>query len=48
MYIDSLDLRQKYLEDTINSDEELKLVSDRLKFVEALARGDIKFEKQDG
>ena len=48
MYLDSLDLRQKYLEDTINSDEELKLVSDRLKFVEALARGDIKFEKQDG
>ena len=47
MYLDSLDLRQKYLEDTINSDEELKLVSDRLKFVEALARGDIKFEKQD-
>ena len=47
MYLDSLDLRQKYLEDAINSDEELKLVSDRLKFVEALARGDIKFEKQD-
>lgn len=47
MYLDSLDLRQKYLEETINSDEELKLVSDRLKFIEALARGDIEFEKQD-
>ena len=47
MYLDSLDLRQKYLEETINSDEELKLVSDRLRFVEALARGDIEFEKQD-
>ncbi len=47
MYLDSLDLRQKYLEETINSDEELKIVSDRLRFVEALARGDIKLEKQD-
>lgn len=47
MYLDSLDLRQKYLEETINSDEELKLVSDRLRFVEALARGDIEFEKQE-
>ncbi len=47
MYLDSLDLRQKYLEETINSDKELKIVSDRLKFIEALARGDIEFEKQD-
>lgn len=47
MYLDSLDLRQRYLEETINSDEELKLVSDRLRFVEALARGDIEFEKQE-
>ena len=47
MYLDSLDLRQKYLEETINSDKELKLVSDRLRFIEALARGDIEFEKQD-
>lgn len=47
MYLDSLDLRQRYLEETINSDEELKLVSERLRFVEALARGDIEFEKQE-
>lgn len=47
MYLDSLDLRQKYLDEVINSDEELKIVSDRLRFVEALARGDIKFEQQE-
>ena len=47
MYLDSLDLRQKYLEEAIESDEELRLVSDRLRFVEALARGDIQFEKQE-
>lgn len=47
MYLDSLDLRQKYLEESINSNEELKIVSDRLRFVEALARGDIKLEKQE-
>lgn len=46
MYLDSLDLRQKYLEEVINSDEELKMVSDRLKFVEALAKGEITFEEQ--
>ena len=47
MYLDSLDLRQKYLEEVINSDEELRIVSDRLRFVEALARGDITFEQQE-
>ena len=47
MYLDSLDLRQKYLEEVIDSDEELKIVSERLKFAEALARGDIEFEKQE-
>lgn len=47
LYLDSLDLRQKYLEETINADKELKIVSDRLKFVEALARGDVEFEKQE-
>lgn len=47
MYLDSLDLRQKYLEEMIESNDELKIVSDRLRFVEALARGDIEFEKQE-
>lgn len=47
MYLDSLDLRQKYLEEVINSNEELKIVSERLRFAEALARGDIEFEKQE-
>lgn len=46
MYLDSLDLRQKYLEEVINSNEELKIVSERLRFAEALASGDIEFEKQ--
>ena len=47
MYLDSLDLRQKYLEEVINEDKELKLVSDRLRFVEALAKGEIAFEEQE-
>ena len=47
MYLDSLDLRQKYLEEAINDNEELKIVSDRLRFVEALAKGEIAFEEQE-
>lgn len=47
MYLDSLDLRQKYLEEVINEDDELHIVSERLRFVEALAKGDIAFEKQE-
>lgn len=41
MYLDSLDLRQQYLDKIIEEDEELHIVSERLRFVEALARGDI-------
>lgn len=47
MYLDSLDLRQKYIEESINENEELKIVSDRLRFVEALAKGEIAFEEQE-
>lgn len=47
MYLDSLDLRQRYIEEAINADEELKIVSDRLRFVEALAKGEIAFEEQE-
>ena len=47
MYLDSLDLRKEELETEIANDEELSIVSDRLRFTEALARGDIQLEKQD-
>ena len=41
MYLDSLDLRQQYLDKIIEEDEELHIVSERLRFVEALAKGEI-------
>lgn len=44
MYLDSLDLRQKDLDAEIEADDELKVVSDRLRFIEALAKGDITLE----
>ena len=47
MYLDSLDIRQKKLDEIIEEDEELSLINDRLKFTEALARGDIKLEQID-
>ena len=47
MYLDSLDLRQKDLDTEIESDDELKVVSERLKFTEALAKGEITFDKLD-
>lgn len=47
MYLDSLDLRQKDLDTEIESDGELKVVSERLKFTEALAKGEITFDKLD-
>ena len=45
MYLDSLDLRQQYLEEVINDDEELHIVSERLRFIEALAKGEIALEE---
>lgn len=47
MYLDSLDLRQKDLDTEIESDDELKVVFERLKFTEALAKGEITFDKLD-
>ena len=47
MYLDSLDLRQKDLDTEIESDDELKVLSERLKFTEALAKGEITFDKLD-
>lgn len=47
MYLDSLEKRQAMLNECINEDEELKTVSDRLKFSEMLAKGEITFENID-
>ena len=47
LYLDSLDLRQKDLDTEIESDDELKVVSERLKFTEALAKGEVTFDKLD-
>lgn len=43
-YLDSLDIKKQNLDDEIEGNPELKTISDRLKFTEALARGDIKLE----
>jgi peptide deformylase len=47
MYLDSLENRQKYLLEEINSDDELKIIHDRLRFTEALAKGEVTFENLD-
>lgn len=47
MYLDSLVKRQSLLDEEINSDSELKTVSDRLRFSEMLAKGEITFENID-
>ena len=47
MYLSSLEKRQKLLNEEIDSDKELKTVSDRLKFSEALAKGEITFDNMD-
>lgn len=47
MYLDSLSRRLNNLEAEINSNDELKIISERLKFSEALAKGEITFENLD-
>lgn len=47
MYLDSLDLRQRYLDEAIQEDDELKMVADRLRFIEALAKGEVAFEEDE-
>ncbi len=47
MYLDSLKARQDFLKDEIEADDELKIISDRLKFSEKLAKGEITFEHLD-
>ena len=44
MYLESLEKRQKILDDEIQNDDELRTVSERLKFTEALASGKITFD----
>lgn len=41
MYLDSLDLQKKNLDEAINNDEEAKQISDGIKFMEGVASGDI-------
>ena len=47
MYLDSLDIKRQTVQEEIENNSELKIISDRLKFTEALARGDIQLEKTD-
>ena len=47
MYLDSLTRRQQILSNEINSDNELKILDERLKFSEALAKGEVTFENID-
>ena len=47
MYLDSLDIKRKTISEEIQEDPELNTISERLRFTEALARGDIKLEKLD-
>lgn len=47
MYLDSLENRQKYLLEEINSNDELKTINERLRFSEALAKGEVTFENLD-
>ena len=47
MYLDSFDMKRSNIEQEIKDDPELSVISERLKFTEALARGDIQLEKID-
>ena len=45
-YLDSLDLKRKELEDEIQSNEELKQLSDGIKFMESVYKGETQIEKE--
>lgn len=47
MYLDSLDMKRNKLKDEIKDDTELNVISERLRFTEALASGKIKLEQID-
>lgn len=45
-YLDSLDLKRKELEEEIQSNEELKQLSDGIKFMESVYKGETQIEKE--
>lgn len=47
LYLDSLKNRQEVLNNEIKADKELTVIYDRLKFSEALAKGEVTFEHLD-
>lgn len=47
MYLDSLDIMLKDVKEAIENNEELKTVSDRLKFTEAVVSGKVKLMKEE-
>lgn len=47
MYLDSLDIKRQHLAEEIDGDEELHKISEHFRFVEALAKGEIKLEKME-
>lgn len=44
MYLDSLDLKQKALQEAIDDDPEAKAIADGIKFMEGVAKGEIEVE----
>lgn len=46
MYMDSLDIRKKELDKEIEEDPELKQQSDAIKFMEAVTKGEVKFDEE--
>ena len=47
MYLDSLDIMLKDVKEDIENNEELKVISDRLKFTEAVVSGKVKLMKEE-
>lgn len=47
MYLDSLDIMLKDVKEDIENNEELKVISDRLNFTEAVASGKVKLMKEE-
>ena len=47
MYLDSLDIMLKDVKEDIENNEELKVISDRLNFTEAVVSGKVKLMKEE-
>lgn len=45
MYLDSLDIKQKDIETEIQNDDELKQISDGIKFMEKVQKGEVQIER---